>query len=197
VGVVGLRETIDLALEYQAPGLVEALNEVLPAGVKVRRWTVVGSQTPPSIDQSVQRFEYLAELPGPSQQGPDRETVASAVDAFLASESWMTLRKRPKGDIEIDARALVATDGLVLEKELAGEDGVVLRIALLRNKNGGSLPVYDFLTALLGEALAEPRYCAITRTGYYGRSNDGCWITPLEEVGEISRQFWLSRHMIA
>ncbi|MBU8870832.1 MAG: TIGR03936 family radical SAM-associated protein [Gemmatimonadales bacterium] len=196
VGVVGLRETLDLALEHQVPGLVEKLNEVLPAGLVVGQGLVVGTQTPPSIDKYIRRFEYRVELPGPSRGGPDRGTVTSAVDAFLASESWICMRKRPKGDIELDARALVPFGGLVLEDEFAGDDGCILRINLLRSKNGGSLPVHDFLTALLGEVLAEPRYCVITRLGYSGQSTDGRWITPLEEVGEISRQFWLSRHMV-
>ena len=195
VGVVGVSETLDLALEYQVPDLVEKLNAVLPAGFAVGRCLVVGSQTPPSIDQSLRRFDYRIELPGPSEQGPDRGTVSSAVDAFLASESWVCLRKRPKGDIEIDARALVPPGGLVLEDEFAGGDGCVLRLVLMRRESGGSLPVHDFMAALLGEVLAEPRYCVITRQGYYGRSTEGRWLTPLEEVGEISRQFWLNRHM--
>ena len=35
---------------------------------------------------------------------PTARTVAAAVDAFLASDHGCIVRKRPKGDIEIDAR---------------------------------------------------------------------------------------------
>lgn len=196
VGVAGRRETLDLAMECQVPGLTEVLNEALPPGLRVRRSVVVGGQTPPSIDASAQRFDYLVDVPGPREGGAARETIRAAVDAFLASESWIVLRKRPKGDVEIDARALVPAAGLVLEPETAGGESTLLKVTLLRSENGGSLPIHDFLTGLLGDDLPQPRYCEVTRLGYCGRSTDGRWFTPLEEVGEISHRFWLNRHLI-
>ncbi len=196
VGVAGRREALDLALEGQVPGLMEALNRSLPSGLRVRDSEVVGGQTPPSIDASAQRFDYLVDVPGPQEGGPARENVHAAVDAFLASENWMVLRKRPKGDVEIDARQLVPRGGLCLAPETAETDSTLLKISLLRSENGGSLPIHDFLTGLLGDELPQPRFCEITRTGYTGRSTDGRWMTPLEEVGEISRRFWLNRHLI-
>ncbi len=196
VGVVGLREYFDLAFECQVPGLADHLNRTLPEGLRVTGVAVVGGQSPRSIDQIVSRFDYRVEMPGPRDGGPDRATVQAALDAFLASESWNCVKHRPKGDIQIDARKLVPTGGIGLLDESEADGGCVMKFTLLRSESGASLSVHDFLTALLGEALPEPGWCAITRTGYYGRHTDGRWITPLEEVGETSHRFWLGRHLI-
>ncbi|MEN8005787.1 MAG: TIGR03936 family radical SAM-associated protein [Candidatus Krumholzibacteriota bacterium] len=196
VGVVGLRECLDIALERQVPGWIEEVNRTLPPGLKILRDAVVGGQTPRSIDQIVTRMDYRVALPGSEEGGPAYRTVAAAVDAFLASDKWLHVRKRPKGDIELDARKLVATCELGPLNSIEAGEGPVLRVSLLRSKTGASLPVHDFLTALLAEALPEPGHCAITRTGYFGRHADGRWLSPIEEVGESSLRYWMGRHMI-
>jgi radical SAM-linked protein len=196
VGVVGLRECLDIALERQVPGWSEDLNRTLPPGLKILRDAVVGGQTPRSIDQIVTRMDYRVVLPGSDEGGPTSERVAAAVDDFLASDQWLYVRKRPKGDVELDARKLVsACEFGPLNESEAGE-AFALRFSLLREGGGASLPVHDFLTALLGDALPEPGHCAITRTGYFGRHPDGRWLSPIEEVGESSLRFWMGRHMI-
>jgi len=196
VGVVGLRECLDIALERQVPGWIEKVNRTLPSGLKISRDAVVGGQTPRSIDQIVTRMDYRVQLPGSAEGGPANETVAAAVDNFLTSETWLYVRNRPKGDVELDARKLVsASDFGLLTATEAGE-GSVLRFSMLRSDTGASLPVHDFLAALLGDALPEPGHCAITRTGYFGRHADGRWLSPIEEVGESSLRYWMGRHMI-
>jgi hypothetical protein len=122
--------------------------------------------------------------------------VSAAVDAFLTSKEWLYLRKRPKGDIELDARKLVSFCEYGASNTTEAGEGPALRFSLLRSESGASLPVHDFLTALLGDALPEPGHCAITRTGYYGRHSDGRWLSPIEEVGESSLHYWMGRHMI-
>jgi len=196
VGVVGLRECLDIALERQVPGWIEEMNRTLPPGLKILRDAVIGGQTPRSIDQIVTRMDYRVVLPGSAEGGPAVETVAAAVDAFLASDKWLYVRKRPKGDIEIDARKLVATCELGPLTTIEAGEGPVLRVSLLRSKTGASLPIHDFLTALLRDALPYPGHCAITRTGYFGRHSDGRWLSPIEEVGESSLRYWMGRHMI-
>ncbi len=196
VGVVGLRECLDIALERQVPGWIEQVNRTLPPGLKILRDAVVGGQIPRSIDQIVTRMDYRVLLPGSAEGGPTVETVAAAVDTFLASDHWLYVRKRPKGDIELDARKLVfASDFGPVTTPEAGE-GPAMRFSLLRSDTGASLPVHDFLTALLGDALPEPGHCAITRAGYFGRHSDGRWLSPIEEVGESSLRYWMGRHMI-
>lgn len=195
VGVAGERECLDIAFEGQVPGWVERLNADLPEGLRFGRAVVVGGQAPPAIDQTLQRFDYRVVLPPPFWGGPAAAEVAAAVDAFLASTSWPCLRRRPKGDLEIDARALVPAGGLGLIDDPAGEDAPVLRFSLLRGDGGVMLPVHDFLAALLGEALAEPRHSAIARTGCFGRYPDGRWLSPVEEVGETGLRTWLARQL--
>ena len=196
VGVVGLRECLDIALECQVPGWIEDLNRTLPPGLVILRDAVVGGQTPRSIDQIVTRMDYRVLLPGSAEGGPVVETVTTAVDTFLASDHWLYVRKRPKGDIELDARKLVSACEFGPLIPIEAGEGPVLRFSLLRSDTGASLPVHDFLTALLGDALPEPGHCAITRTGYSGRHSDGRWLSPFEEVGESSLRYWMDRHMI-
>jgi len=197
VGVVGMRENLDIALECQVPGLAEKLNAVLPEGLIIRQERVIGGQAPRSIDQIVQCFDYRVELPGPDEGGPDKGTIAAAVDDFLDRKSMIVTRKRPKGDIEVDVRAMVPNGGLGLESELADDGGSVLSFTLQRTGTGATIPVFDFLAAILGEALADARHSLVTRTGYFGHNNHGRLITPLQEVGETSRRFWLGKHFIS
>ncbi|HPF71236.1 MAG TPA: TIGR03936 family radical SAM-associated protein, partial [Candidatus Krumholzibacteria bacterium] len=193
VGVAGERECLDIAFEGQVPGWVQRLNAELPADLMIRRAVVIGGQAPAAIDQLVERFDYRVQLPPEAWGGPDAGTVAAAIDGFLASASWPCVRRRAKGDLEIDARVLVPTGGLALEPDPAGDGAPVLRVTLLRGDGGVILPVHDFLAALLGEALAEPRFSAITRTGIHGRQQDGRWLSPVEEVGESGLRTWLAR----
>ncbi len=195
VGVVGLRECLDIALEHQVPGWIEKINRTLPAGLRILRSAVVGGQTPQSIDQMVKRFDYRVDIPGTDDGGIATAEVAAALDDFLASETWPFLRKRPKGDIQIDVRALVLAGGIGLETDTADGYATRLRFSLTRSQTGATLPAHDFLTALLGEALPEPGHCRITRTGYYGRHTDGRWLSPIEEVGESSLRFWMEKHL--
>ncbi len=198
VGVAGDREVLDVAFAHEVPGWEAALNEALPPGSRIRRSLVVGATVPRSIDLAAERQDYRVVLPGEAAGGID-PAAAACLQRFLASESWPHVRQRPKGDVEVDARSLVPSGGLCLEDPAgAGEpDVLVLRVSLTRNPGGVSLPIHDFLAALFGAALAEPRLCRIRRTGYCGRSPKGEWRSPLEEVGEASRLIWLRKRMIA
>ena len=91
----------------------------------------------------------------------------------------------------------MSAGGLGLLEETADGFAARLRFSLLRSETGATLPVHDFLTALLGEALPEPGYCATTRTGYFGRHTDGRWLSPIEEVGESSLRYWTGQHLYA
>ncbi len=197
VGVAGMRECLDIAMEHQVPGWIDQINLTLPAGLRILRSVVVGGQTPRSIDHAVTRFDYRVEIPGIDDGGVPTAEVAAALDTFLASESWNYLKKRPKGDIEIDARALVETGGIGLDNKTTDGYATRLRFSLMRSQTGATLSVHDFLTALLGDALVEPGHCLATRTGYFGRHTDGRWISPIEEVGEFGLRYWMGRHMLS
>ncbi|MCP4572319.1 MAG: TIGR03960 family B12-binding radical SAM protein [bacterium] len=196
VGIAGLREGLDMAFEGVAPGWVEKLNAQLPPGLAFGRAVVVGGQTPPSIDKSVRRFDYEITLPPAREGGPAASLVAERLEAFLACETWPCLRRRLKGDVEIDARPLVDTGGFGLGETSTGDDGVTLRCSLLRSETGVILPVHDFLASLLGDALPEPRHCDVVRTGCLGLHKDGRWLSPVEEVGETNLRYWLGRHLV-
>lgn len=197
VGVAGERECLDIAFDHQVPGWTARLNRELPPGLRLGRSVVVGAQTPPSIDQAVSRFDYRVRLPGVDEGGPAADVVAAAVDAFLAGASCPVLRKRPKGDIEIDARALVPDGGLGLARADGHDTAVELRLSLVRSESGAGLPVHEFLACLFGQALPDPGLSVVTRTGYAGRHRDGRWLSPLEEVGETGLRFWMERHFNA
>lgn len=197
VGVAGERECLDIAFDHQVPDWTERLNRELPSGLRLGRAVVVGAQTPPSIDQAVSRFDYRVILPGVDEGGPTAETAAAAVDAFLAGARRPVVRKRPKGDIEIDARALVPDGGLGLARADGRDQALELRVSLLRSESGAGLPVHEFLACLFGQALPDPGLCVVVRTGYAGLHRDGRWLSPLEEVGETGLRFWMERHFNA
>lgn len=197
VGVAGERECLDIAFDHQAPDWVERLNRELPPGLRLGRAVVIGAQTPPSIDQAASRFDYRVRLPGVHEGGPTVEAAAAAVDAFLASPSRLVVRRRPKGDIEIDARALVPDGGLGLARAGGQDPEPELRLSLLRSETGAGLPVHEFLACLFGQALPDAGLCVVTRTGYSGLHRDGRWLSPLEEVGETGLRFWMGRHFYA
>ena len=126
--------------------------------------------------------------------------MRDAARAFLDAAEFIVRRKRPKGDIDIDARPLVLEDRLDVSEQVSpttpGQEAAVLRFSLLRSGTGATLPVHDFLAALLGEALPVPGHCVITRTGIRGRHTDGRWMSPIEEVGETSLRYWFGRHLV-
>ncbi|PJA74045.1 B12-binding domain-containing radical SAM protein [bacterium CG_4_9_14_3_um_filter_65_15] len=194
LGHEGLRECMDLALTHACPGWDDDLNRTLPAGLRIGRTLMVGSQNPASIDQVVVRFSYRVEIPG-GDEGPDRGQIAAKVGEFLDAPTWPYVRHRPKGDVNMDIRALVPAGALVLEDDPGANGSAVLRLSLLRTRTGAVLPVNEFLAALLGDLLPESRFCRVVRTGYHGRHHEGRWYSPLEEVGESNLRYWLGRHI--
>ncbi len=203
VGVAGRREAFDLALERDLAGWPAALASALPEGLALLRAVEMGGVVPRAIDKAVERTDYEVVLPPPAEGGPEAAAAAARVRRFLAAERWPWLRRRPRGDLEVDARALVPADGLRLLPEgsaaaaLDGGEGAVLAISLVRAPGAGGLPIHDFLGALLGTDLAEPRHCAITRLRLLARSPGGGWRSPFAEAEEAQRRLWLRRRLSA
>jgi hypothetical protein len=159
----------------------------------------MGTFIPVAIDHFASRLDYWIELPSVASGGPDPDVLRRIVMKFLASENWPYLRRRPKGDVEVDARALLCNGTLKLitpsTEDHQTEQGAILQVSLLKTAGEANLPIHHFLSALCGEQLPEPRWCRIHRTGMYGRSPQGRWLTPLEEVGEGLRRQWLRRRI--
>ena len=101
VGVESLAETLDLELaEVLTPAaLVDALNRVLPPGIKIVEAVRLPKRLPPPhLEMTV----YQVESPEPLF---DRDTA----EVFLALETFPVTRQRPKKeDRIIDLRELVA-----------------------------------------------------------------------------------------
>ena len=94
----------------------------------------------------------------------------------------------------VDARALVPEDGLVWAEASAPDARPTLHLSLLR-REGAGLPVHEFLAALFGADLAEPRWCAVTRIALRGRDDAGRWLTPFEEITRRRRSYWFQAHL--
>jgi radical SAM-linked protein len=196
VGVAGEREVLDLAMQWDEPGWQARLREALPEGLQLVRGITVGSITPPSIDARADRFDYRVTFPG-GPDGPSSDEVAAAIAAFEAAERWPWVRRRPgKPDVEVDARRLVP-DGGLRPCETGAAAPAALELTLLRGADGAGLPVHEFLAALLGDRLPEPRWCGIVRTGILGRDETGRWLSPFEEIEALRRRTWLQAHMNA
>jgi hypothetical protein len=118
------------------------------------------------------------------------------VSAFLAAEQWPWTRRRPgKPDLELDARKLVPAEGLRWEDPADGAPPPALHLSLVRDAEGAGLPVHDFLAALFGATLPEPRWCSVTRTGILGRDAAGRWLSPYEEIERLRRRVWFQAHI--
>lgn len=197
VGVAGDHELMDIALTHQVPGWEHRLNGHLPRGLRLLACEMVGATVPESIDQGVDRMDYRVELPREDEDGPEPAVVGPILDAFLGRDRVIHLRRRPKGDVEVDLRPLIDDGGLAVEPSNAVATGPVLRIRMLRRTDRPGLPIHEFLAALFGDALPEPRYCRVTRTALLTRTDAGDWTSPLQRIRDHNSRLWLRKHLSA
>lgn len=191
VGVAGDRELLDIALTGTRPDWIPALNAELPDGVRVLRAEAAGPLPPPAVEKQSLRFDYLAELPPPADGGAAPGLVAERIAAMLAADAWPAVRRRPKGDVELDARRLLCDDLIEAAPAPQRSDAAALRFSLRRDPGQSGLSAQEFLAALLGDALSEPAWCRIRRTALMTRLADSEWGFPLDAVSETNRRFWL------
>ncbi len=198
VGVEGDAELLDLALTRSVPGWRDELNAQLPSGLCLMQSVEVGPVLPGAIEKDVDRYDYAAELPSPGDGGPEPATLRREIAAFLDAGSRLHLRRRPKGDIEIDVRPLLCGDRLVLS-ETAGPDrgGAVLHFSLRRRPGEAGLSAFEFLAALCGDELPEPRLARVRRTALLARRDDGGWTSPLARIRDLNLRHWLRAHLSA
>ncbi len=194
VGVAGEREVLDLALVHEAPDLAARLDrELPPASACCERWWSGRSRRRRSSTRA-QRLDYRVVFPEREADRPDPEVARAAVAAFLATDRWPLLRRRPKGDAEIDARSLVPVDGWPGSR--AAGELPPLRVSIVRAGEGAGLPIHDLLGALFGAALPEPRFCSVTRTGMMrAATRAGAGSRPWTRSVETRRQVWLQAHL--
>ena len=196
VGVAGEHEVLDLAMQWIEPRWQDRLAAAMPDDLTLVRGIVVGSVTPPSIENRAERLDYRIVLPSPDAGGPDAATADAAVKTFLAAGNWPWTRRRPgKPDVNVDARRLVPPEGLRWTTPPEGAEPGVLHLSLVREAGGAGLPVHEFLAALFGASLPEPRWCAVTRTGMLGCDETGRWLSPFAEIEAAQRRTWLQAHM--
>ncbi len=198
LGVEGDGEMLDVAFTRHVPEWVDILNGHLPAGVRILRSVEVGPILPGAIDKDVDRYDYSAVLPPPAEGGPDIAVLQGLIATFLSESSRIYLRRRPKGDLEVDVRPLLCGDRLsVSETPCPETGGAVLDFSLRRRPGEAGLPAYDFLAVLCGDRLPEPRLARVRRTALLARRNDDGWMSPLARISELNLRLWLRTHMSA
>ncbi len=197
VSVEGERELMDVCFTHRPHGWIPRLNEQLPPGMRVLAEEYVGVTVPEAIDRSVDRMDYRIVLPTAAEGGPEPEVVAPLVAAFLEQDRVIHLRRRPKGDVEVDVRPMVPHGGLQVIASAGVGQGPELAVSLLWRADKAGLPIHDFLSALLGDALPEPRHCRVRRTDLLMQADDGSWTSPLERVREQNQRLWLRKHLSA
>jgi uncharacterized protein DUF2344 len=197
VGIEGEHELLDLCLTHLQNGWVRNLDGHMPPGVRIHRAEMVGVSAPEAIDRSVDRMDYRIVLPTVAEGGPQEEIVAPLVAAFLEQSTYIHLRRRPKGDVEIDVRPMVADDGLKVIENAGDGHGPVLALSLSWRADKPGLPVMEFIAALFGDALVEPRHSRVRRTDMLMQSDDATWVSPLERIREQNTKRWLRKHLSA
>jgi radical SAM family uncharacterized protein/radical SAM-linked protein len=197
LGVCGDHELLDIAFVKQVPDWEARLNEHLPDTVRVLGSEIIGPVVPESIDKSVDRHDYHVVIPTDGDDAPQRDVIERELREFLASEKRIHLRRRPKGDVEIDVRPLVSDTGLRIMPHSDGVSGIQLELSILREHGTPGLPVNEFLAAVFGASLPQSGICHITRTALLSRDGETDWRSPLIRVREINRRFWLRGHLSA
>ena len=195
VGVVGEREPMDIAFTGMEPDWVEMLAPQLPAGVEILRAELAGPLPPPAVEKGPLRMDHVAQLPAPADGGPETGLLNERVAAFLAADAWTVTRRRPKGDVEVDARPLLADR--MLEVAAAEDGAATVHFSLRRESGLAGLSAHEFLAALLGDAAPEPLRARIRRRALLTRLGDGEWVSPIEVLGEMNRRLWLRRRLSA
>jgi len=197
VGVSGDLELMDIAFTGREPDWIPAVNAELPAGVRILRTEMVGPLPPPAVEKNSLRFDFLAELPAPSTGGPDLGVVTARIESLLAAAEWPAVRRRPKGDIELDARSLLCDDMIEAAATPSGDGAAAIRFSLRRDPGNTGLSALEFLAALLGDTLSDLAWCRIRRLALKTRLPDGSWVSPLEAVSETNRRLWLRLRLSA
>jgi radical SAM-linked protein len=189
LGLEGDYELMDIAFEKQTPGWERQLNRQLPDGIAIIDSELVGPSLPESIEQSVHRFDYTVTLPPESEEGPSLKDTAQKIEKFLASSEFKYIRRRPKGDVEIDIRSLIREIKLNTEQDIA--KGVSFIYSQRRSNTSAGIPPHDFISALMGDLVSEPRQAVIRRTALLKELPDGEFESPLLRVREINQRNWL------
>ncbi|MBN1505030.1 MAG: TIGR03960 family B12-binding radical SAM protein [Candidatus Eisenbacteria bacterium] len=172
LGFTGRSEYLDVELS-SAPqtDLAEALNRLLPSGVRLLEWKRLEPGTP-SLSASCTVASYTVVFPGHLVAGTGmsaeefREKLGSAVRDFDPSAR---VRVRREGSAREKETALGAVvQGLsVLEGRLTGLD-MVLSLG-----GPGSLRPDDVAAAILGDIRFEKKYLRVERNAVYLRCPDG------------------------
>ena len=141
VGVESIAEYMDLEV---APGLgaaslQEALNRVLPTGIRIREAVTIPLDTP-ALSVIMEKVRYRVTLPEQAATG-----LSAGLERFMASDSHVCRREKKGRVTEIDLR-----------RELAEVrcEGAVLEMVIGRGK---PLEFVAAITGLDGSALADSR----------------------------------------
>lgn len=191
LGIEGDYELMDIAFEKQLHGWEKKLNEQLPSGIQIIESELVGPVLPESIEQSIHRFDYTVTLPPESEGGPSLKDVAQRIEIFLASSEFKYIRRRPKGDLEIDVRSLIREISLDIKQDAS--KGVLFTYSQRRSNTSAGIPPHDFISALMGDFVPEPRQSVIRRTALLKELSDGEFESPLLRVREINQRNWLRK----
>lgn len=155
VGIIGEEEYLDLELISYCAGdiLAAAIKRALPADVLLLRWRELpeGSKTLEAVINEIDyKFYFLRGAPA---------NLSQRVEAFMAADRYLYLRKSPKGDKEIDLRVFVRD--LLLT-------GDVLSLTVNTGPRGSLRPL-ELLTALTDWDIIGD--VEIHRCGLYVRTN--------------------------
>jgi radical SAM family uncharacterized protein/radical SAM-linked protein len=137
VGVASRHETLDLELSAALnPEVILArLNQVLPPGLEILAVAAVGPREEPPLELC-QHYQVTS---------PSPILLQERAAAFLASEEFLFLRRRPKGTREIDIRPLV--------RDLQWHNSCRVDL-VIRRRDRDNIKISELLAALF--QLTEP-----------------------------------------
>lgn len=108
LGLESLAEFLDAEVDSKIDiqKAIDALNERLPSGIKIVGAVEISSSTP-SIDDSIESSEYLADL------GSARNGLGEYIKNYVSQEIVLFKRLRGKGDVTVNLKDYVANLAVV------------------------------------------------------------------------------------
>ncbi len=171
VGVVGKRELMEVPVEdgVTEKQFVEEFNKVSPACLQIVAARSVDDDFP-TLMSLVAGSRYTIRL----FAGEEADKAAQTFDAFMALESYVTIRRTKSGDNPCDIRPFVK-EGCIAKTE----EGYCIQLETVTFDNGALKPSL-WLESLCAFAGCEKPQHIIYRDAILAKTGDG-QLVPMEE----------------
>lgn len=162
-GIPGDAELLDVSLcgDTTEEACLDAMNRVLPPSLKVTRVRLVDDRFP-KVTAAMQQAKYRIRL-----RGGETAKIAGSIEAFLAEDEIMAIRKTKKAETLVNIRPMIHELTAEYHEDL-NEAELVARVSFVES---ATLKPDLLMNTLATYAQAELPKCEIRRTHLLGLSD--------------------------